>query len=225
MPKQQKHGADVRDMLVVHESFRQEYDRMPALVRGVTPGDTARAKTVAGHIELIETFLHLHHKGEDELLWPKLAERAPSDLAAVLTLMDEQHVEIDTLLRGTSTLLASWRLNADPAVGEQLADGLTELGARLTEHLAVEEREILTIVDRYITEKEWHRLGDHAINGLPKRQLPVIFGMLAAHAEPEVVKLMLSTAPLVPRLIMPLLGPRAYASHIKRVYGSRYKGD
>ncbi|NBM18494.1 hemerythrin domain-containing protein [Streptomyces sp. GC420] len=220
MTQPPKNGADVRDMLVVHESFREEYARMPGLVLGVAQGDTARAKVVADHVELIETFLHLHHKGEDELLWPKLAERAPAALAGTLALMDEQHVALDRRLRETSALLATWRQDADRTTGSELADRLTSLGGLLTEHLAVEEKEILSIVDQYVTDKEWHQLGDHAINGLPKARLPVIFGMLASRAEPEVVKLMLSTAPLVPRLIMPALGPRAYASHVKRVYGA-----
>jgi hypothetical protein len=48
----------------------------------------------------------------------------------------------------------------------------------------------------------------------------VIIDDFAQLAEPDVVTLMLSTAPLVPRLIMPVLGPRAYASHAKRVYGT-----
>ena len=35
--------ADVRDMLVVHQAFRNAYERMPGLVREVVPGDVARA--------------------------------------------------------------------------------------------------------------------------------------------------------------------------------------
>jgi hypothetical protein len=103
--------------------------------------------------------------------------------------------------------------------GEELADCLERLGALLTEHLAIEEKDVLPIVPEYVTAKEWHQLGDHAINALPKNKLPIVFGMLASLAEPEVVKLMLSTAPLVPRLIMPVVGPKAYARHARRVYG------
>lgn len=57
---------------------------------------------------------------------------------------------------------------------------------------------MLPIVDQYVTAAEWHELGDHAINGLPKKKLPIIFGMLAFLAEPAVVSLMLSTAPWCP---------------------------
>ncbi|MEU5607675.1 hypothetical protein ACI2L4_33380 [Streptomyces sparsogenes] len=49
----------------------------------------------------------------------------------------------------------------------------------LTEHLGIEGKDVLPIVPEYVTAKEWHDLGDHAINALPKSKLPIVFGMLA----------------------------------------------
>jgi hemerythrin-like domain-containing protein len=207
-------------MLVVHQAFRNAYDRMPELVRAVSPGKTRRAAVVSDHIQLIDGFLHLHHKGEDELLWPKLVERAPADLRPTLTLLEDHHEEIDKLLTESSSLRAEWRANVDAATGEKLADSLRRLGRRLDEHLTIEEEKVLTVVHKYVSAEEWHKIGEHAINGLKKKELPIIFGMLASIAQPEVVTLMLTTAPFVPRLIMPVVGPRAFAAHAKRVYGA-----
>lgn len=213
-------GADVRDMLVVHQAFRDAYGRMPDLVRSVPAGDADRAGVVCDHADLIDDFLHLHHKGEDELLWPKLIARGPSDLRPTLALLEEQHKEIDNLLTESSSLRREWRGGVDAATGEKLADCVHQLGQKLSEHLSIEEERVLTVADEYISAEEWHKIGEHAINGLPKKKLAIIFGMLASIAEPEVVTLMLTTAPLVPRLIMPFLGPRAFAAHMKRVYGT-----
>ncbi|OAH10310.1 hemerythrin domain-containing protein [Streptomyces jeddahensis] len=220
MPHTSTDRADVRDMLVVHEAFRQSYARLPGLVMEVSPGDVERAVVVAEHAQLIEEFLHLHHKGEDELLWPKLLERAGDRLGDVVSLLESQHEEIAALLVETAQRLALWRAQPAKDSGERLADALERLGSLLTEHLGIEEKDVLPIVPEYVTAKEWHELGDHAINALPKSKLPTIFGMLASYADPDVVKLMLSTAPLVPRLIMPVLGPKAYARHARKVYGA-----
>jgi hemerythrin-like domain-containing protein len=220
MPHTSTDRADVRDMLVVHEAFRQSYARLPGLVMEVSPGDVERAAVVAEHAQLIEEFLHLHHKGEDELLWPKLLERAGDRLGDVVALLESQHEEIAALLVETAQQLALWRAQPAKDSGERLADSLERLGILLTEHLGIEEKDVLPIVPEYVTAKEWHELGDHAINALPKSKLPIVFGMLASYADPDVVKLMLSTAPLVPRLIMPLLGPKAYARHARKVYGA-----
>ncbi|MER6066418.1 hemerythrin domain-containing protein [Streptomyces sp. NPDC001792] len=218
MPHSPTDRADVRDMLVVHEAFRRNYSRLPELVRAVTSGDTERAAVVADHAQLIEEFLHLHHKGEDELLWPKLLERAGDRLGETVNLLESQHEEIAALLTESSQRLAIWRGQPTKDHGEQLARSLERLGALLTEHLGIEEKDVLPIVPEYVTAKEWHELGDHAINALPKNKLPVVFGMLASLADDEVVKLMLSTAPLVPRLLMPVLGPKAYARYARRVF-------
>ncbi|MFH7341074.1 hemerythrin domain-containing protein [Streptomyces sp. KHY 26] len=220
MPHSSTDRADVRDMLVVHEAFRQSYARLPELVRGVASGDGARAAVVADHAHLVEEFLHLHHKGEDELLWPKLLERAGDRLGETVRLLETQHEEIATLLNESSERLAFWRDLPTSKNGEQLAVTLEQLGLVLTEHLGIEEKDVLSIVPEYVTAKEWHDLGDHAINALPKSKLPIVFGMLASLADDETVKLMLSTAPLVPRLLMPVVGPKAYARHARKVYGT-----
>jgi iron-sulfur cluster repair protein YtfE (RIC family) len=220
MPHASGDRADVRDMLVVHEAFRQAFVRLPGLVRDVPSHDAGRAQVVAGHAQLIEEFLHLHHKGEDELLWPKLLERAGDRLGPTVAVLEEQHVEIAAFLASTQSLLDAWRTQPTAESGEQLAAALERLGSALTDHLAIEEKDVLPLVPEYVSAAEWHQLGDHAINALPKSKLPIVFGMLADLAEPEVVTLMLSTAPLVPRLLMPLLGPKAYARHARKVYGA-----
>ncbi|WP_431968987.1 hemerythrin domain-containing protein [Actinacidiphila sp. bgisy160] len=211
--------ADVRDMLVVHDAFRMSYGRMPALVLHVAPGDVRRAAIVADHIQLIAEFLHLHHKGEDDLLWPKLRDRAGDRLGSVVELLESQHEEIDALMAEASSELNVWRGDPSVARSNALADVLERLASRLRDHLEIEERDVLSLASEYLTAEEWHQFGDHAINGLPKSKLPIIFGMLASLAEPEVVTLMLSSAPLVPRLLMPVLGPRAYARHARRIFG------
>ncbi|MHC3469395.1 hemerythrin domain-containing protein [Streptomyces sp. 7R007] len=220
MPHISTDRADVRDMLVVHEAFRQSYARLPALIRSVAPGDTRRAAVVADHAHLVEEFLHLHHKGEDELLWPKLLHRASDRLGATVQKLESQHGEIAALLDESAERLAVWRAEPTAEYGERFAVTVERLGALLTEHLAIEEESVLPVVPEYVTATEWHELGDHAINALPKSKLPIVFGMLASLADDEVVALMLSTAPLVPRLLMPVLGPKAYARHARKVYGT-----
>ncbi|MFJ8096927.1 hemerythrin domain-containing protein [Streptomyces griseofuscus] len=209
--------ADVRDMLVVHETFRVNFGRLPGLITAVVPGDRRRANIIANHARLIEQFLHLHHKGEDELLWPKLIERAGDRLTETVEVLETQHVEIADLLEQSAALLDSWQDIPTREGGQKLADAIGRLDAVLTAHLAIEEEQVLPVVPEYITEAEWHELGSHAIEGLPKRQLPIVFGMLAAHTDADTARLIISPAPLVPRLIMPVIGPRAYRSHIAKV--------
>jgi predicted ester cyclase len=98
-------GADTRDMIVVHTALRREFRLAPGLVRGTPADDIARASIVAAHLELMNGFLRLHHAGEDRVLWPKLLDRAPTELAAIVTLMQSQHEQIHDLMASAQALM------------------------------------------------------------------------------------------------------------------------
>jgi hemerythrin-like domain-containing protein len=211
--------ADVRDMYMAHTALRREFRLLPQLVRDVAPGDTKRAEIVAAHADKVCLILHLHHEGEDQVLWPRLFERGGEQAAAIVPTMEEQHHGIDAALTEVNALLPQWRAGAQD--GEKLAAALDRLLTNLLEHMALEEKEILPLAEKYITAAEWARLGEHGMAGSPKKDLPLAFGMAMYEGDPEVIKAVLGHAPFVARLIMPVVGPRLYASHAKRVYGTR----
>lgn len=49
---------------------------------------------------------------------------------------------------------------------------------------------------------EWALFGEHAMVGVPKRDLPLGFGRVVYEGDPEVVRAVLSDAPLTARLVM-----------------------
>ena len=86
--------ADVRDMYVVHRAFRREFGLLPDLIRDVISGDVARAEVVASHLDLVLAGLHMHHTGEDVVLWPLLVDRAAPSGDLIAT-MEAQHHAVD----------------------------------------------------------------------------------------------------------------------------------
>jgi hypothetical protein len=219
-PTAEPGGVDTRDMIVVHVAFRREYRLAPELVRSVAPGDVARAGQVSDHLDLLNAMLHHHHAGEDRLLWPKLLERAPAELAPTVTLMEQQHGRIHDAMEQAGAATARWRDGAVAADRDQLAEALQQLYAALTEHLAAEEEHILPLASRCLTEAEWAQLGEEGMGGVAKSQLPLVFGMLQYEGDPEVIALMLAHAPRLPRLVMPILAPRAFRRYASRVHGT-----
>ncbi|SCF14293.1 hemerythrin domain-containing protein [Micromonospora chokoriensis] len=210
--------ADVRDMYMAHTTFRREFTLLPQLVRDVTPGDAKRAETVGAHAELLCHMLHLHHEGEDLLLWPRLVERGGEAAAAIVPTMEKQHHAIEEAHGAVVALLPAWRRTGRG--GEQLADAFEHLRVALIEHMAVEEAEILPLAERHVTAAEWMQLGEHGMSKSPKKQLPLAFGLAMYEGDPEVIKAVLAHAPLPARLLMPIIGPRLFASHAKRVHGT-----
>ncbi|PRX60382.1 hemerythrin HHE cation binding domain-containing protein [Nonomuraea fuscirosea] len=210
--------ADVRDMFMVHTMMRREFGLLPQLVREVTAGDTHRSTVVGRHAALMCVVLHLHHEGEDLILWPLLLERGGAQASIFVPKVEDQHHGIEAALEEVKELLPAWTATAHN--GERLAEAFEVLRDRLQEHMAVEEEEILPLAAKVVTAAEWAQLGEHSLSNSPKKDLPLVFGMGMYEGDPDVVKEVLSHAPPAARLIMPLLAPRLYARHAKRLYGT-----
>ncbi|WP_246040848.1 hemerythrin domain-containing protein [Streptomyces cadmiisoli] len=210
--------ADVRDMYMAHRMIRREFGLLPQRVREVEPNDTRRSEVVGAHTELVCGFLHFHHEGEDLILWPLLQGRGGEEAEAVLPRMEEQHHAIEAAGNEVLRLLPEWRSTGRS--GHELAEALDRLLAVLLEHMAMEEEQILPLAEKYVTAAEWKQLGEHSMKEVPKKVLPLAFGMAMYEGNPEVIKAVLAEAPLPARLILPFLAPRLYAKHAKRVHGT-----
>ena len=208
--------ADVRDMYVVHRVFRREFTLIPGLVRATAAGDTARAHTVAEHLRLVIAGLHMHHTGEDELLWPLLLERAAPSADLVHTMQD-QHARVDDFSDRLEPLIGEWERGASTVRAEQLALLVEDFFAALLEHLELEEREILPLAEQHVTEEEWSRLGAHGRHEMRRDWLPLMFGALLEETSPEERAMMLGAQPLPIRLLLTTVGRRQYRRYITRV--------
>ena len=207
---------DVNEMVVIHRVFRREFVAMPALVRRTADGDTARARIVGDHLRLIMGGLHMHHTGEDEVLWPLLLERAAPSTGLVET-MQAQHHAVDEYAAMIGPLLEAWSTQPDAIRGEQLAQLVERFAGALFEHLDLEEREILPLVSKHISVAEWDSLGEHGKKSMSASQLPLMFGSILEDSDDEERRRMLAHLPAPIRLVMRTLGARQYRRYITRV--------
>jgi hemerythrin-like domain-containing protein len=208
------------EMATIHSAFRRELRLAPGLLRSVADGDRMRAGIVAIHLDLLDRFLHHHHTIEDDLLWPKLLERVPAEIAPVVELMESQHETVAGLLARTVELRAAWRADADVFRGAELANVYARLHEALVEHLDAEEQHVMPLVEACVTAKEWARIGKAAQRGTPLKDGPRMLGMLAYDGDPDVMRRMLGAVPGPMRGIALGMGRRAYAKHAVRVYGT-----
>ena len=208
--------TDVRDMYVVHRTFRREFALIPGLIRSVAAGDTARAAVVAGHARLVLGGLDMHHTGEDALLWPKLLERATPS-ADLIHRMEAQHHRVEELIAELDEALPRWEAEARPAVSEEVASTFDALRVALLEHLDDEERHILPIAERHITPQEWAGLGEHGMAKVKKSELPILFGAMLEDATPDEKTLMLGLVPPPVRLLVRTVFAWQYRRYITKV--------
>ncbi|MFE0677109.1 hemerythrin domain-containing protein [Streptomyces sp. NPDC058867] len=217
-PSASSQRPHTHEMVVVHRVFRRESALLPRLVRAVPDGDAERARFVAGHLRQYVAGLHHHHSLEDELLWPRLRDRAAHDEALVAR-MEEQHQRIDGTLSAAAQWLPEWERAADPIAGEELALALEAHRVPLLEHLDAEEELLLPLVAEHVTVAEWDLLGRRGLEGIPRSQLLVALGAILEDATPEERQYFLSRTPLLGRLLWRTLGRRQYASACRALRG------
>jgi hypothetical protein len=119
--------ADSRDMFVVHDMFRREFNAIPGLVSEVPGEDGAQVTIVADHVVWMVTFLHAHHHGEDLFVWPKLLERVPVKIDPLIFTMKAQHKGLAQALDDLGVKAAGWRKTSAAAERDAVAGAATDL--------------------------------------------------------------------------------------------------
>ena len=212
--------TDTSDMQIPHSIFRGEFCRAPGMVRNVPEGDTHRAGVVAGHLQFLLDSLTEHHTTEDELLWPKLHERVHADLEPLIDVMESQHAQIHGVIEKLSSQLAAWASDPTSARRDELADTCESAKAILEEHLGAEEREVLPIAARAISQSEWDEIGERAMGALPKDKKMLILGTIRYWAPPEQSTAVASDIPRPMRPFVTAMADRAFRKEAVAVHGT-----
>lgn len=205
--------ADTKDMYTVHTMFRREYALLPGLVRTVAAKDEERARVVADHVRLVNQILFHHHSAEDATLWPALLKRAPREIDSVVHLLEGQHEAMDVLLDEVNTRMSAWTDGADSTGGEALAAVLQRLAAALYEHMGLEEKLALPLIERHIFAAEWEAMVTDGAAGIPPEVGPLMVGMLMYEGGLDIV-------PPEMRDVLAEMAPKAYAAHCEQVHGT-----
>jgi Hemerythrin HHE cation binding domain len=208
---------DVRDMAIVHRTFRNAYDESARLVRAAPTPSPARVTFLADHIDFAIAMLHVHHEGEDELLYPKLIERVP-DQAPMTEEVEHEHQLIKTALDAASAACAAWRQGPSAETGEALAAALDQLNVVTQRHLDDEEQKVVPLAAVTLTQQEWDALGKHGVAQIPRNKRGIAFGMILDPLGEDDRGYMMRVLPAPVRMLSPFLIERPwnkYASALR----------
>ncbi|MFF4644468.1 hemerythrin domain-containing protein [Streptomyces sp. NPDC001389] len=207
---------DPQEMVVLHRVFRREIPLLADLVAAAPPGDRRRTTVLADHLDLVLGALAEHHEGEDDLLWPKLRERAAPS-AEVVARMADQHEAIAGALAAATDLSHRWRSRADRETALHLAEALRELDRHAAAHMDDEEEHLLPLMADHITPREWSEVGERGRRSVPKAKLLIFLGAILEDATEPERHLFLSQMPAPARVLWRTLGTRLYQRTAARV--------
>ena len=176
--------TDTTDMLAVHDCLRHEFARLPITVKASPEDDAARAAIVGGHVLFMTDFLHAHHESEDEVVWPLLKERSPEH-AALVSEMEGQHASMHATVDVARRQAKAWI--ASPGIQERSAlhTTLIALEREILHHFALEEQEVLPLIQRDLTPEEWSSVGAHSRASFSPEDLAVALGLILDNTSAE----------------------------------------
>jgi Hemerythrin HHE cation binding domain len=205
-------SIDVRDMAIIHRTFRKTYEEAARLVRAASAPSPGRVTFLADHIDFAVAMLHVHHEGEDELLYPKLIERVPEQ-APMTEQVDHEHQTIKTALDAASAACAAWRQRPTTETGEALAAALDRLNTVVQPHLDDEEQKIVPLAAVTLTQQEWDALGKHGVGQIPRNKRGIAFGMILEPLDAADRAYMMGFLPAPVRMLAPFLIDRPWKKY------------
>jgi iron-sulfur cluster repair protein YtfE (RIC family) len=201
--------ADIRFMLAMHAALRRDLSRLreaAAHLDSFADHPIAAPATVLAGWDEFRTQLSNHHAAEDDDLWPVLRHELAdaADLAAV-DAMVEEHARIPAALAAVDAAIHT---------GGQLASLSERLSTLVLEHLAHEEEAVLPLVERHLSQAQWHAFLVKERGRRKPRERPEFLTWVLDDASAADEQAVLSELPPPGRLVYRrILHPRYEAQH------------
>jgi hypothetical protein len=202
-------------MLAVHQALRDSLGCAPELVLAVDPADGARVGLITNFYDNVLSLLHVHHDGEEKLIFPLLRERCPARLDTVEQ-MEAQHSDVVGLIQRSEGALGAWA-GGEPTGQTASAGALGDLSARLDQHLSDEERELLPLCADHLSPEEWGALPGHALGSFDGDKVWLILGLIRQRMTQEQRDQMLAHMPPPAVEMWTSMGEQAYKNLVAEV--------
>jgi hemerythrin-like domain-containing protein len=193
--------ADTRMMGIVHQALRRDLRRADTALNRSPHPPREQQDAIARHLRWMMSFLHAHHRSEDEGLYPLVRERDPA-ASALLDAMDADHRAVASAIaevEGAATP-DSTSMDCQP---DRLIGALTSLSRVLLPHLEREENEMMPVVSSVVTESEWRQLEDkYNLSGKSFTELGFEGHWLIDSTTAEDRQRVVGLVPAIPRFIL-----------------------
>ncbi|MFI7129310.1 hemerythrin domain-containing protein [Nonomuraea sp. NPDC050153] len=177
-------------MYAMHHALRRELEHIARVTVRIDDDPRRILRTAIGW-QLFTRSVRIHHRAEDDMLWPalrrQLADR-PDDLVP-LEAMEAEHAAIDQVIATVDELLA------DPEADQvRLGDLADSLVTGLRGHLGHEEDAVIPLIRRALTARQWA-----AFDQIHARRVgadaPRLLPWLLENADPQTTARVLATLP------------------------------
>jgi hemerythrin-like domain-containing protein len=204
----------------------RDVQRLADLAEEIAAGATAvsrdRAHTIREYVRLLFAAITHHHEGEDELVWPVIADRVPDPVAMAQLTID--HQQLDPLF--DEVLIAAERLTVEPTsrlAADELAGWMRRLATGLDAHIALEEQIVFPVLREQVSVEEYERLEERVRKGSSLADMAFVVPWMAGVATDEQREHALAKAGRPFRVLLAVTR-RGYARRERAVFGRGPRG-
>jgi hemerythrin-like domain-containing protein len=187
------YDTDVSDMYAVHKALLGAFDAAPDCVAkaGLDP---ERVEVIGSFCENVIEFLHVHHSGEDELIYPVLEERC-AESRSELERINDQHTLLHAPIDEGRSAVAAWRAAPSTDNAQGVIDAIASIVEPLRPHLAEEETVLLPIASKWMSPEEFGRLPGHHMMSFRADKPWLMLGLVREQLDQEHRDAMLAGMP------------------------------
>lgn len=211
-------GADLTTFYEVHDALRRSANALVVSLADEPDRVRQRASALSRWFTGLTGELAHHHKVEDEILFPALAERVPT-YAQYGTQVNADHDLLDALIEAMHAALQTLDHSHSDRARAQALSAATELRDHLTSHLDFEDDDVVPMFERHFSADEYAVLNDRVMKSINKRQALFTVPWFMATTSPETAERTLAEAPTALR-IMHRLTRRRYARLVHAAFGA-----
>lgn len=194
--------ADTRMMGIVHNALRRDLERTRTVLTAAAPPVGRQRTAVGRHVLWLMDFLHTHHKGEDDGLWPLVLSKDPA-AAALLASLEADHARIVPAMDELSAAARAYTDSTSDDTRLRLLSALDALAEVLYPHLDREVAEGMPVVAAAVTEPElraWDKA--HNLSGKSPLELGLEGHFLLDDLDATGRDVVVHQVPPVPRFLL-----------------------
>jgi hypothetical protein len=219
-----RHSPAVAYQRVLHQAVRREFRTLAELASWAPVDDAARTAELTGHADLMSRVLLQHHATERELLWPALFRGLPAREEATardaVAYWTSRAALLDHMLRDLTTAARQWAVAGTLPARNAFVRACTRVAYNVEAHLAAEERDLIPLVARHLTDAEWTAVSRKATTTLSGREQLLFLGLALEDAcAIDRARLMAGLAPAT-RTAWRVVGRRNYRATVVRLRGA-----
>jgi hemerythrin-like domain-containing protein len=216
-------APDTSGYRAIHEAMRAANQQLLDGLANAGVHDPKRAAAIARWFQGYSDELRTHHYIEDEIFFPRLLERVP-EYAVYSEALAGDHLQLDELIDALREALGRWAASTDDspatrAVLTELTDLAIELRDFLTEHLAIEDADVLPMFEQHFDAGEYTELEKLAGKAITLRQALFTVPWYMATVDAETAGRALREAPFALKVVYKVTR-RSYARLVETAFGS-----